>query len=288
MPGDFSKEVGLKLSGLLKVDIRLDIGALLESMVEQARLVVFKAVARATSAADVALLSVKAGQSTQLMRPNVSSQSLSGFSSALNLTTAVTSKSPRLQKAQESAVRLNSVLQGTKSDVPTMEGNSLFGKVRKSRSIQWDHHLVRGISSDFSSPRKKPRLIPTGDRLRSFKSFGRPHGGDGQTSGPRNATFAAFGRPGEPTWGRDGRLRNHPTPGATHMSTFDTTVVEKTKHNASFDLMAAGNTSQAASGSTLLGASMRQSGSVQSSLPRTATALESWLVKNATSWQSER
>ena len=66
------------MPGLMRVDIRLDTASLLESMVEQARLVVFKAVARATSI-----------NTDSLTKPNVKVANqpgnLSTFNSALNL-----------------------------------------------------------------------------------------------------------------------------------------------------------------------------------------------------------
>eukprot|EP00542_Grammatophora_oceanica_P020579 CAMPEP_0194048794 /NCGR_PEP_ID=MMETSP0009_2-20130614/28566_1 /TAXON_ID=210454 /ORGANISM="Grammatophora oceanica, Strain CCMP 410" /LENGTH=575 /DNA_ID=CAMNT_0038694779 /DNA_START=79 /DNA_END=1806 /DNA_ORIENTATION=- len=301
-------------AGLVKVDVRLDTGAFLESMVEQARLVVFKVVARATK---VEVDRKKTGgASTSNEAP---ASSLSGFGSSLNLSsTNLTSDSPRLKKARASALRLNSILQSNaamKNSSGNGSSNRLdvqgtpLSKTRKMRSVQWEHPLALPSkdASNFPDP-KRQRVLQSTSRLRSYKSFGRPHGGGSESSGPKNATFGDFGRTGGPTWDRHGRLLNHPKPGgggvglSSRMSSLETGTGEESSRNAIFDLPGSGGGAvkkpRMASASALAGASLlghTRAGSVRSlsrgssfsrgvpsTIPRTATALESWLMNKAT------
>lgn len=252
---------------------------MLDSMVQQARMVVFKAVAKATSANESVQLDSK-GDPRRKVDRGQAPPSLSGFSSSLKLSPGVPEgphqPAHRLQKARSSALRLNSVLQG---DSGKHNGNSSFDKTRKSRSIQWDHRmdLPKVKSPAIPSP-KRQRVVHTTARLTSFKSFGRPHAGD-FGSGPRNASFGDFGR--GPIWGRDGKLANHPSPmrPADDQTQDILTSTTKTSKNATFDFqkppihlssgldLGTGKKSQA---------SMNR---VPSSIPRTATALEGWLMK---------
>jgi hypothetical protein len=283
IPGNFEKGFGNGDSGfgLVKVDIRLDTGAMLDSMVQQARMVVFKAVAKATSASEGIQLDTKGNPRPKPDLGVAPSSTLSGFSSALNLSPGVpevTHKpAHRLQKARSSALKLNSVLQG---ETGISNGNSAFDKTRKSRSVQWDHRmdLPKVKSPAIPSP-KRQRVADTTARLRSFKSFGRPHAGD-FGSGPRNATFGDFGR--GPIWGRDGKLANHPAPmqhsddQTQNLLTEETTTTSK---NATFDFQ---RPPIHLSSGLDLGAgkkSRTNMNRVPSSIPRTATALEGWLME---------
>lgn len=333
------------MPGLEKVDIRLDTNVLLESMVEQARLVVFKAVARATSVNVDGLTKPKemqTGNSQNTNHNNSSSnhsmrapssnslhhssyqssngssnssntnsqqnQNMSSFSSALNLSADAVANSPHLQKARSSALRLNSILQGKSSGGPSLSLHQSGGsKIRKTRSVQWDNALeaANGRSSNYNNngapnhssqqqappsnntnrflqltnnlqppPAKRQRLVVQSQaRLRSFKSFGRPHGGSvgGSSTEAKNATFGDFGR-GPTMWGRDGKLMNHPRPGgglaASRLSNLALDSDSQTSNqNATFDFSR--------------GRSSR-SNSNKPAMKRTATALESWLVNNAT------
>jgi hypothetical protein len=247
--------------GLKKVDIRLDTNALFESMVEQARLVVFKAVARATSASVRPSTPASPGSSNDTSKPVVSDQrALSSFSSALKLTPDALAKSPRLEKARSSALRLNSILQGKTAPSGLPANPSIADKVRKNRSVQFDAALDIHQSASSIPPHKRQRIVQSQARLRSFKSFGRPHGGQGGAEA-RNATFGDFGR-GPPVWGRDGKLLNHPTPGlaSSALSSLAEEPSQKSIQNATFDLSNPPKT-----------------------MKRTATALESWLMNTATS-----
>eukprot|EP00428_Durinskia_dybowskii_P082838 CAMPEP_0170441716 /NCGR_PEP_ID=MMETSP0117_2-20130122/47040_1 /TAXON_ID=400756 /ORGANISM="Durinskia baltica, Strain CSIRO CS-38" /LENGTH=520 /DNA_ID=CAMNT_0010702271 /DNA_START=50 /DNA_END=1608 /DNA_ORIENTATION=- len=233
--GTFEKLDGAsnRSSGLVKVDIRLDTGAMLDSMVQQARMVVFKAVAKATSASESGSpIDTKRDFKVETISEDETgvgaSTTLSGFSNALKLSPdAVDScgthqPGHRLQKARSSALKLNSVLHG---DVGKPSGSAALDKTRKSR-------ILKVKNSAVPSP-KRQRVADTTARLRSFKSFGRPHAGD-FGSGPRNATFGDFGR--KPIWGRDGKLANHPTPinpNDQSQNVFSTEA--RTTRNATFD-----------------------------------------------------
>jgi len=253
--------------GLAKVDVRLDANALLKSMGDQARLAVFKTVAGVSSA------DLKPGAPPKPAEQKEPITRLSGFSSSLRLSSAQATHTPGLAKARSSALRLNSVLQGTsagKNDQPA--------GIRKQRSVQWDHPMelpsIKGLTPPSS---KKPRVAQTSTRLKSFKSFGRPHADD-TSSGPRNATFANYGS--KHIWGRDGKLANHPMP---------VNGIERPREDLDMGMKITGtvnatfgapSSSSAASRLAAVSAANRNAGvsRLPSSLPRTATALESWLM----------
>jgi hypothetical protein len=266
LKGNFAQEFPKALE---KVVVTLDSEAVVGSMVEKARLVVFKTVASVT-AADLKVKRSDPDASAAAPMLNLSG----GFSSSLRLTSSQATNSPRLAKARSSALRLNSVLQGTSPGT----GNNANG-IRKQRSVQWDHPMeMPSIQGSVPPCQKKPRMEEAANRLKSFKSFGRPHADDNM-SGPRNATFGNFGR--QPIWGRDGKLANHPMPeNALDRTRQDLQMGEKVTGsvNATF-----GATSTP--GSRLLaGVSSNRNASVArlpSSIPRTATALEMWLLNAA-------
>jgi hypothetical protein len=255
-------------------------------------MVVFKAVSKATSATDSATDAIpgaadpKGDPRIKLDAGSATSSTLSGFSSALNLSSGPSSVPPgqhqpahRLQKARSSALRLNSVLQGEASK-GAGTGTAPLDKSRKTRSIQWDHpmDLPKMKSPSIPFP-KRQRVAQTSARLASFKSFGRPHAGD-FGSGPRNATFGDFGR--KPIWGRDGKLANHPTPmQSSDDNDEDLLSPAETKNNknATFDFQRP--SIHLSSGLDLGSSKDRNSiNRVPSSIPRTATALEGWLMKS--------
>ena len=114
---------------------------------------------------------------------------------------------------------------------------------------------------------KKSRRAQTAAKLKSFKSFGRPHAGD-FGSGPRNATFGEFSR--AQMWGRDGRMAHHPVP--MQKGSAFTMEEPQPKGNAKF-LVPSSVRLQSSFQST--------TSAVSSSLPRTATVLENILLKKA-------
>jgi hypothetical protein len=274
-----------------KVIIRLDTGVLLSTMVDQVRLVVFKAVANAMTMAipesgssNVQQL-FKAGYSGNGKTSNASSDNepkgnLTGFRSALSLTTPTDQLTPSLQKARSSALKLNSVLYG-KSSSGTGNGNPLsrtsngptLGE-RRNRSLKWDSPLQRPLLASQQDPApdpKKLRMAENAAKLKSFKSFGRPHAGV-FGSGPRNATFGEYNR--AHLWGRDGRMAHHPMPmqSAAHRSQLEMGPVAPDK-NATFDLLSSSRLKrQSGSRSPVTGGT---------SLPRSATDLELILMKSS-------
>lgn len=248
------------------MDVRLDAKTFLASMVDQARLAVFRTVAKVTTG-DSKPAAIN--PPSKPVPPPVA-QISGGFSNTLRLTPAAASNSPLLEKARSSALRLNSVLQGNIAD---RSDNS--AGIRKQRSVQWDMPMdLPSIKKTTSPPSpKKPRMAQTQCRLKSFKSFGRPHAED-SNSGPRNATFANYGR--KPIWGRDGKLANHPTPmNALEQSRQDLMGVKITGSvNATFG-------APAPSPPVRLGTANSTMNKLPTSLPRTATALENWLMNAA-------
>ena len=265
------------------VDIALDTGVMLDSMVQQARMVVFKAVAKATSSGQLPSLDADmdpSGSRTSSGKSEVT-PTLSGFSSALNLSSH---KAPNpgeqklahslmQQKSRASALKLNSVLQGSSASKQA-SGNATFSKGKKTKSVQWDRNAIMPKTKPAANPSpKRQRLSNTEAKLRSFKSFGRAHAGD-FGSGPRNATFGDFGR--KPIWGRNGRMANAPTPmqpNYEHSQDLMSTA-PKSRKNATFDLQQPVGAGQSSSGGS-------NASSTPSRMPRTATALENWFL-NAT------
>lgn len=257
-------------TGLRSVEIALDSSAMLRTMVDQARIIVFRAVASAintsTSKVDSADLGGEIStEKTQGLIPTMMPPTLSGFRSILSISTAPADDVAPLQKARASALRLSSVLEGRKdlSD-PAHTG------MRKNVSVHWNTPAtIPQLSGPLApNPLKKQRMAQTAAKLKSFKSFGRPHAGD-FGSGPRNATFGDYGR--QVTWGRNNRMVAPPIPmaamGASFFNNGDMLVPEK---NATFDM------------SPHLSRSP-QTPSPAPSIPRTATALESLLLRKATS-----
>jgi len=284
--GNFAKDETL---GLTKVDVRLDTGVLLESMIEQARLAVFKAVARATSVTPD-IMTVPTGAFSQ------APSSLAGFGASLKISSnestsssssgdSIGHPSTQMLKARSSALRLSNVLHGKADDTDSQMSSSPLGKTRKNRSVRWDHPMQSPSrdASNFPSA-KRQRMVQSQARLRSTKSFGRPHAEHG--SGPRNATFGDFGSSHHSTWGKDGKLKNHPRPGGgltPRLSAFHTNNSPTEAQNARFDLQSKVKVSRGNTLSVLgmVGAAQQQQQAGSTSLPRTATALENWLV-NAT------
>ena len=186
----------------------MDTSVVLKSMVDQARMVVLKAVASATDSP------APATKAEDRLKNSVSPPLPLDESMPDARAPAPINDSARLQKARSSALRLNSGLHGrtltsSSSNVATSE----LG-MRKVRSVRWDGPPT---PTSALAPTPNPDRLSTmqesaANKLKSFKSFGRPHGGE-FGSGPRNATFGEYGRPASAgLWGRDGRLAAHPMP----------------------------------------------------------------------------
>lgn len=244
-------------------------------MVDQARLVVFKAVATATKTnvpqefpkeagknPNPTAVSNKDPESSSSTVGNTSS--LAGFRSVLSLSPLEPDQSPRLQKAHVSALKLNGILHGRREE--SHHFTTPLG-MRKSRSVKWDSPMqLPTLTSALAPTPKKQRIANTAAKLKSFKSFGRPHGGD-FGSGPRNATFADYGR--QAVWGRHGRMVHHPTPMESQAADDLMGAAVTAEKNETFDWTKIKRVQEprAASGG----------------MQRTATFLENWLMKKSTS-----
>jgi len=311
-------------SALKEVKVQLDCNSLLTAMVEQARMLVLKAVASSTKtqvpssgssmnlkgSAAVSGQPYQQQQNSQLQPPQPqddtktdenpalpstllsASKSLASFRSALDLSNnpAQADRSPGLKKATKSALRLNSILQGN-NEQSASPGASALG-IRKTRSVRWNTPgeipVLNSKETSVPSPKKNRSTAGnwTAAKLKSFKSFGRPHAGD-FGSGPRNATFGEFGgRPG--SWGMDGRMSAHPTPlqDATLVDPLSGEVT-KAEKNATFNIA----TSRPMTSSAPRPMSSALSNSMSQSRPsmgygsgkpmqRTATVLETLLRKS--------
>jgi hypothetical protein len=192
------------------LEIKLDTNSLVASMVEKARLVVFKAVARATSI-----------QNTSASKAPMQSpgQGLASFSSALSLGGEGGSSLQR-SKASASAQRLQDIMtqkvdiKATKSKDDTSRPTfPTLGKTRKNRSVTWNNQVEQPRTDSRNWPDNKRQkmsqsLAPS--LKRSYKSFGKPHADDSDSSDRvKNSTFAEFGHAHKhanvPTF-RNGRL----------------------------------------------------------------------------------
>jgi len=188
------------------VKINLDTKALVASMVEQARLVVFKAVASATSLPIGRAQPQRAqpmtgnspqqsSHSPQQQQPVVPKMTASVGAMAL---TATPEGDDEIEESEEVKVEARLPTEGTKSlhrpkSVLKMPSRGLasggpsesltLNQPRKSRSITWSN------SVDVSKERNQFHPSPS---LKSSKSFGKPDANTFATS--RNATFAEFGR----------------------------------------------------------------------------------------------
>lgn len=244
-------------------------------MVDQARVIVFRAVASATKT-ELPPGTLPGVKGAKEEAPPRNPSNLAGFKSAMNLTPHAADKSPRLQKARSSALRLNSVLHGKQQ---IKQGGPSLG-MRKIRSVKWDTPLqmpkLNLTAALAPSPKKQKSMADAAAKLKSFKSFGRAHAGD-FGSGPRNATFGEYGGR-QAFWGRDNRLANHPTArrddNSDLMGMTGVAPPNATFDNATFDLQNLRQATPAATGAAA---------AVPGSLPRTATALENWLVTKSTS-----
>jgi len=280
-------------SGLKQVQLRVDTGVLLKSMVDQARIVVLKAVATATNTSVKELPTATASAKREEENEKAlaaTTEALGSFRSALKLSR--TEADPRLQKARTSALRLNRALHGKRTN--NLPPGPTLG-MRKSRSVavKWDHpgtlHTTPRLNATLAPQPKKPNYNDTASKLKSFKSFGRPHAGD-FGSGPRNATFGEYGGSTTGVWGRGGRLAEHPTPmmeaPVDHMGNLRGGGMDL---NATFgDIVSASRSSSAAAGAALLMGRTSSSTRINLSgsaaqLPRSATALENTFMKKFSS-----
>jgi len=266
--------------GLTSVDIGLKTEVLLESMVKEARMVVFNAVAKATSGSKVDIKSLKNNGG---MKANAPSPLTRGLSSGLKLSSSsarisssglmlaaqkkgMHQPSHRSLKAHSSSLRLEKVLS--------------TATIQKTRSVQFNNLDLRAKAA--IDP-KRQRLA-TATRLTSFKSFGRPHAGDFDSGGgPKNATFANFGG-SQKFWGRDGKLASKPMPMLPSDTIDSMTSQIRRNANATFETQRPPiHLSRSGLGIPRNNRQQRYTGdllnSAPSSIPRTATTAEIMLLQ---------
>lgn len=261
---DENQRTGLKL-----VDIRLDTGMLLESMVKEARMVVFNAVAKVTCS-----------KALDIDTSSVDSLKISPGESSIALTNdKFRQPAHRSLKSNHSSHRINNILSTATSTAPVE-------KLIKSRSVQFygdiDSSRSKTSTGGPAKKRQKQQLATTA-RLTSFKSFGRPHAGDFESVQEKNATFSTFGG-SQNFFGRDGRLASRPKPMLSSEIQDILTSQSLRTANATFDVRKPRiHLIQGAS----LATPRKQKESIVMlnklpiSIPRTATALEGWLVEKA-------
>jgi len=249
---------------LRRMDVHLDAKKLFTSMFDQARLAVFKTVPNVASGAPTAKVKTT---------PSIG---LSKFGSSLGLASIQQGNGQGLHKATSSSIRFNSILQG--------KGN-LNGGASVSRNTS--NRLASPLSmSNFSRP--PPVTNMNANRLKSIKSFGRAHAGDFGSGGPQNATFATFGA-STPTWGRDGRMINKPSP-TERFSVDEDVDVSKKNANFSFSkntmvgsrggLSSMANSSRGATmaGSSSIG-NLGNLGLPTSNMTKSPSVLENWYME---------
>jgi len=220
--------------GLTSVDIGLKTEVLLEAMVKEARMVVFNAVAKATSGSktDLNALKTSDGLKTSPRSPLPQGLGKKGLTSArfassgLLLQKGMHRPPHRFMKAQNSSLQLEKVLSSSAMTSPTA---STFQKTRSVQFKNMDLKANLELKARQAEDTKRQKLA-TATRLTSFKSFGRPHAGDFDSGGgPKNATFANFGG-SQNFWGRDGKLASKPMP-MLPSDTIDS-ITSQTRKNA--------------------------------------------------------
>jgi hypothetical protein len=262
-------------TGLTSIDIGLNTGNLLESMVKEARMVVFNAVAKATSGKSLSMDS-SLSKNLDANKKNVMPQLSSAFNSNLKLSASSVRRlqmpgrnegmhqpGHRSMKANSSSIKLNKVLSTS--------------TIQKTRSVQFTQISGHLTSKKPVRPKEQNEKLAVA-RLTSFKSFGRPHAGDfGSDGRQNNATFASFGG-SKQFWGRDGKLASKPSPILPDETRDIITSQTRKNANATFDSQKP--PIHLSNRSTGLGIHPRKKPIAgESSMPRTATAGEVWLLE---------
>lgn len=249
--------------GITTVDIGLDTANLLESMVYHSRMVVFHAVSKATDSE-----TPKKGEGMKGKAPSPLAQARIASSLKLpGVREGQHQPAHRTMKAHNSSLKLNKVLSSQVLSPSTMQ---------KTRSVQFGTLDLKAKGEDPNAEPKRQKLQTT-NKLTSFKSFGRPHAGDfGSDGGPKNATFANFGG-SKQYWGRDGKLSSRPRPQLPSETTDMMTSQLRRNANATFDTA---KPPIHLSRSTGLSLPKKKPSQSSSSMHRTATAAEGWLLEN--------
>jgi len=177
--------------------INLDTNALVVSMVEQARLVVFKAVARATSTTVPTPSAPLRNKQTLLAAANaVSHKSINSTSTDFTPSFHISRPSPKVAMRSGSSVSEEGYDERNGNKPPARVPSALLNSssLRKHRnvSVKWNT-TVEVSQQNFNEPASSGADDPPKmNFLKSSKSFGRPDANTFSTS--RNATFAEFGR----------------------------------------------------------------------------------------------
>ncbi len=287
MPADSDNQEGLSL-----IEIQLSANALVDSMVEKARLLVSRALARMTqttadsSASQPASILHSASHGT-LIDATFHRRKVESGPLVPPTISEERPISPRLQKIKSAALRFSEVLEGK----PLSRESSFEMNCAPTTVMMPSAKVELKGSQNLESilmlpprPRNDIARRGTTSKLKSFQSFGRPHGSDFQ-SFTGNATFANFGYSLEPMWGRDGKLRRHPVPQQggemPKLDSFSSTGTASSK-NAMFQ----SSPSSSADSVQMLSTNRPGAGvRTEPKLSRTATALESWLL-DSSKWSS--
>lgn len=180
-------------SAITYMECKIDTNTLIKSMIEQARLVVFQSVARATS-------SSRKVMDKMMSPPKEHPRLLSSLGSKLSLASTASDKSAQSSSLFSSSSRSSS---SSTAVVPLLRRPG--SRIQTNRSVQWDHAIkdtslrrnTTKESSNQCSGKKRtfPSLGGGGSLKRSTKSFGKP--GSDIFRSSRNATFAEFGNAGQ-------------------------------------------------------------------------------------------
>ena len=263
--------------GLKSVDVGMDTRLLLEAMVKEARMVVFNAVAKATNASK-SLPMDSSPMKKEGMKGNGPSPLRSGFASTSGLggSLKLSPSQARMLKQPGVAGQYRPNHRSMKTHNSSLKLNKVLSSaaMQKTRSVQFGTLDLKAKGVNIVP--ESQRLANT-TKLTSFKSFGRPHAGDfGSDGGPKNATFANFGGGGGAYWGRDGKLASKPRPMLPSETQDMLTSQVRRNQNATFDTKPPIHLSR----STGLGLPKKKASQGSSSIPRTATAAEGWLLES--------
>ncbi len=178
-------------SAVSYLECKVDTNALIKSMIEQARIVVFQSVARATSSSREVMNKMAPPQSKE------NSRVLNSLGSRLSLDSISDTSSSN----KSSSLPANSSASSSSSAAVTSLLKRPGSRFRSNRSVQWDNAIKntnqKGSNSTRESGKKRsfPSLGGVGSLKRSAISFGRP--GSDIFRSSRNATFAEFGNAGQ-------------------------------------------------------------------------------------------
>lgn len=230
-----------KLISFLQVD--LNANTLVESMVEQARLIVFKVVARAKPSSSIHPTPQSA------LSPTLRMAGKSKIGSNINLAElSLLKNKTSMQEKIPGAIGNNIEENASGSPIATEK------TIQKSRSVTWDHPIefekkgnARGTSTNGKRFTKRQRIsgdgivkyngnMPHVVSLKSAKSFGRPDASI--FTSRQNATYAEFGRSHAnchvPSFGLNGKLNKQFVATSHSLKTLSASISNGESRNATF------------------------------------------------------